>query len=131
MDFIRKNAPFDIFMCHQVLEHLENPVKALSELKGLLVSGAKGYVSVPNFSSERLNAEISLIQKGNPPSKDLDPFGHLNYFNPESFSKILFNAGFEEINGTPQPATWKSIFHISDNKKKEPRKLTSAYLRNV
>ncbi len=95
--FIEKNAPYDIFMCNQVLEHLDKPKEALKNLRSLLIEGAIGYISVPNFPIEIVKDQIRLIKQGKLPSKDFDPLGHLNYFDVHSFRKILAETGFEEI----------------------------------
>ncbi|WP_241143688.1 class I SAM-dependent methyltransferase [Cognataquiflexum rubidum] len=95
--FIEKNAPYDIFMCNQVLEHLDKPIDALFKLRSLLKKGAIGYVSVPNFPIDRVNEQIRLIEQGKLPSKDFDPLGHLNYFDVSSFRRVLNDTGFEEI----------------------------------
>jgi 2-polyprenyl-3-methyl-5-hydroxy-6-metoxy-1,4-benzoquinol methylase len=95
--FIEANAPYDIFMCNQVLEHLENPLQALKDLRVLLSKDAVGYISVPNFSMERMEHEIALIKSGSDFSKDVDPIGHLNYFAPQDLINILQLTGFEII----------------------------------
>ncbi len=41
------DASFDAFICKSVLEHVEDPVKAVSELNRVLKKGGLGYVYVP------------------------------------------------------------------------------------
>lgn len=97
-DLIEHNAPYDVFMCNQVLEHLDQPRKALLELHRFLKNGAVGFVSVPNFSTENMDRESEAIKTGVVFSKDIDPLGHLNYFTPENLRKLLEDCGYEIIN---------------------------------
>ncbi len=40
MEFIIENAPYDIFCCNHVLEHLDKPKESLQQLKMLLYQNA-------------------------------------------------------------------------------------------
>jgi 2-polyprenyl-3-methyl-5-hydroxy-6-metoxy-1,4-benzoquinol methylase len=95
MQFIDQHAPYDIFMCNQVMEHLDDPKSALRHLHSLLVKNAIGFVGVPNFNENYLNENIKLIESGGIPPKEINPFGHLNYFSPKTFASMLKEAGFE------------------------------------
>jgi hypothetical protein len=95
MEFIDRNAPYDIFMCNQVMEHLDDPKRALQHLRSLLVKDAVGFVGVPNFNTKYLTENITLINRGGIPPKEINPFGHLNYFSPETFSKMLKECQFQ------------------------------------
>lgn len=97
LEFIRNYAPFDVFFCNQVLEHLDKPFEALLEIKRLVKKGAVGYIGVPDFNTNRMKNEIIAIQKGEPFSKDIDPLGHLNYFSPDNFKNLLEKTGFQVI----------------------------------
>jgi 2-polyprenyl-3-methyl-5-hydroxy-6-metoxy-1,4-benzoquinol methylase len=97
MEFIRMNAPYDIVMCHQVLEHLDQPREALKELRSLVNANAVGFISVPNFDDSILNEQVGLIKQGMLASKNIDPMGHLNYFTPYTLRQMVFESGFEEI----------------------------------
>lgn len=103
--FIKKNAPYDIFICNQVLEHLDKPRKSLDELKGLLVKNAVGFIGVPDFNSKRLDFFINKINNGEKVIKEINPWGHLNYFTPLSLRDMLFESGFTEIYGDYEFAT--------------------------
>jgi 2-polyprenyl-3-methyl-5-hydroxy-6-metoxy-1,4-benzoquinol methylase len=97
LEFIKNHAPFDIFICNHVLEHLDKPYEALVEMKRLVRKGAVGFVSVPDFNANNMKHEILAIRKGEPFSKNIDPFGHLNYFTPENFKNLLEKSGFQVI----------------------------------
>ncbi|MEI6137662.1 MAG: class I SAM-dependent methyltransferase [Mariniphaga sp.] len=97
LEFIKNQAPFDVFICNHVLEHLDKPYEALVELKSLVKKGAVGFISVPDFNDNSMKHEILAIQKGEPFSKNIDPLGHLNYFTPDNFNRLIEKAGFKVI----------------------------------
>lgn len=143
LDFVKSNAPYDIFMCNQVLEHLDNPKEALQTLRQLIKKGAVGFISVPNFNKNRIMKEIQAIKKGQPFSKDIDPLGHLNYFSPESFYKLLEECGFqefplaysEEINQSLSSSALYSVKRILQMSQKKNKRIrsstTSLYVKSV
>ena len=96
-EFIASHAPYDIFMCNQVLEHLDRPKQALKQLRGVLKPGSVGFIAVPDYRKEKINEEISCLQAGKLPSKDFDPLGHLNYFDPVNFHDMVLSHGFAKI----------------------------------
>jgi len=98
IDFIKDNAPYDIFMCNQVLEHLDRPGDALKQIRSFLAKNAVGFVAVPNFSDDVLEKHIGALYKGKV-EKNLHPLEHLNYFTPFSFRQMIFKAGFKEVAG--------------------------------
>lgn len=44
-----KDASIDGIICHSVLEHVENPIKAVQEMKRILAVGGKIFVHVPSI----------------------------------------------------------------------------------
>lgn len=100
-DFVASHAPYDVFMCNQVLEHLDKPKKALEQLRGLLLSGSVGFIAVPCYTREKVEEEISRLKVGELPSKNFDPLGHLNYFDPVSFHNMVLSHGFAKIDMNP------------------------------
>jgi len=130
--FIEKSAPYDIFMCNQVLEHLDKPKEALTDLRFLLKDGAIGFVSVPNFPIEVVNEQIRLIEMGKLPSKDFDPLGHLNYFDVNSLRRILGEAGFEEIK-SPKVRNFRGKISsfIKKLKTNQPKEVPSLFVKAI
>ncbi|MBW4640425.1 MAG: class I SAM-dependent methyltransferase [Gloeocapsa sp. UFS-A4-WI-NPMV-4B04] len=126
-EFVEKHAPYDIFMCDQVLEHLDNPRDELKKLHSLLNHKAVGFIDVPNFETKNLNSLITKINEGEMPPKSINPWGHLNYFTPSSLRAMIFDAGFLEI---------EEQLHISNLKKEKPllqmmRTGIKDYLQNI
>lgn len=102
-NFISENAPYNIFVCNQVLEHLQDPLRALDEINKLCTQGAVGFIGVPNFNEKKVAKIKESIAEGNALPKEVNPFGHLNYFSPDHLSKILRSKGFEILAGLNEP----------------------------
>lgn len=77
------NNSFDLIICTEVLEHLEDPTKALREI--LRVSKKYLIISVPN---EPLFM-ISNLLRGKNLSRLGNDVGHINHWNPLSLKKYL------------------------------------------
>lgn len=78
-----KANTFDLIICTEVLEHLEDPQKALAELKRV----AKKYIllSVPNeplFTIQRILRGKNVFQLGNHPE-------HIQHWNANTFEKFV------------------------------------------
>ena len=74
---------FDLVLCSEVLEHLDQPEKALEEL--LRVSSDDVLISVPHepwFRTGNLLALNNITRLGNPPD-------HLNHWTQKSFRKWI------------------------------------------
>ena len=78
-----KDNSFDLIVCTEVLEHLEEPAKALKEM--LRVSKKHLIISVPN---EPLFM-ISNFLRGKNLSRLGNDAGHINHWNPLSLKKYL------------------------------------------
>lgn len=78
---------FDVITMWHVLEHLEQPVPLLQELRSMLAPGGVLVVSVPNFASWQ-----SVVFKGG--WFHLDPPRHLLQFEPSTLADCLSRAGF-------------------------------------
>ena len=134
MEFIKENAPYDIFMCNQVLEHLKQPQEALQTLRSILSNDAVGFIAVPNFSEPIMRQQLALLKDGSLAKKDIDPLGHLNYFTPQNLRKIVLNAGFKEVTSDSAPNSNKGIFssvyrHFKEKSSAKPS--TSMYVKAV
>lgn len=97
-------APFDVVVVADVLEHLAEPAAALSWLAGLLVPGGRVLISVPNvaFVSVRLGllaGRFEYRQRG-----ILDGT-HLRFFTRRSLVRLIRTAGLRprRLLGVPPP----------------------------
>lgn len=85
---------FDVITMWHVLEHLEQPLPLLAELRSMLAPGGVLVVSVPNFASWQ--AEVF---KGG--WFHLDPPRHLLQFEPATLEACLQRAGFSVQRSVP------------------------------
>lgn len=101
-DLPYKVNSFDLVVCTEVLEHLEEPAKALGEM--LRVSRKYLIISVPN---EPLFMLSNFLR-----GKNLSRFGndeeHINHWNPLSLKKYLEKNGLR-IMKTRLPFPWITI----------------------
>lgn len=107
MDF--KDDSFDLVICTEVLEHLENPVKAVEEMKR--VSSKYIVFSVPN--------EPFFIMANFLRGKYLKSFGnhpeHINHWTMWGFERFLRSQGLTVVK-SKHPFAWSLVLT-----KKQPR----------
>ena len=80
---------FDLVICCEVLEHLNNPIKAVKEINRVLKPGARAVVSVPREPVWRILNMFRfkyLSDFGNTP-------GHLNHWSKDRFVNFLKSNG--------------------------------------
>jgi SAM-dependent methyltransferase len=83
-----KNDDFDLVICSEVLEHIEDYLQAIREIIRVLKPGRDLVVSVPRYWPERICWALSTdyhIAEG----------GHLRIFSPKQLITDLQNAGLE------------------------------------
>jgi SAM-dependent methyltransferase len=90
---LRESAPFHFILCNQVLEHVADPGAVVSLFKDLLHPQGRLYLSVPHYDEERLQENLALYASGGDYPPDLNPWEHLNYFSPATFSRQLVRHG--------------------------------------
>ncbi len=75
---------FDVVVMNHVLEHLENPLRFLEEVRKRMAPRALLHVAVPNIRA--LSARL-------PGWTSYEPY-HLTYFNPQTLRNTVESAGF-------------------------------------
>jgi SAM-dependent methyltransferase len=81
----------DVVMCISVLEHLADPLAALSELRRVVRPGGVVLVNVPSWWGKRM-LEFSAFRLGLSPPESVDD--HKWYFDPRDLWPLLVKAGF-------------------------------------
>jgi len=81
---------FDIVTSVEVAEHLMNPVKDFTDLKGLLVPGGAILITTPNFASLSSRVRNTRWEQYQNPT-------HLFYFRATSLQRLLRAAGFGTV----------------------------------
>ncbi|MCL5439121.1 MAG: class I SAM-dependent methyltransferase [Patescibacteria group bacterium] len=96
------NNSFDLVVCSEVLEHLENPTKALAEIKRI----SKKYIllTVPNepfYRISRFLRGINILNFGDHPE-------HINQWGIFSFKNFLINTNLK-IKTINYPFPWITV----------------------
>ncbi len=94
---------YDVLIASEVLEHLIDPWRVLSQLKRVLKPGALVFASSPNIAhhttiSMLLGGEWRLEQSGR-----MDRT-HLRWFTPRSYGEMFRQCGFEVLSIEPVTA---------------------------
>ena len=84
-----------------VLEHIPNPIHALTAAAQLVVPGGAVAVKVPSGPAQRRKEQVlSSLDRGRPVSL-ADNLVHVNHFSPHSLRLALERAGFRDITILP------------------------------
>lgn len=100
---------FDLIVSHEVFEHIEDPGKALKDLKRLMKPGAIAYIYIHNYTSLSGGHHIAWKYPDAEPSDTVPPWDHLrknlypeipSWINRirETEYKALFKEEFEILN---------------------------------
>lgn len=95
-DFAREGRRFDAFLFADVLEHLEDPVRALSLARSLAEPGATLVASVPNAGHLSLVRDL-VLGRFDPVPAGLADAGHLRWFTKGSLADALEEAGWRVV----------------------------------
>lgn len=81
---------FDIITSFEVIEHINNPIDEISNMKMILRDGGIIYVTTPNF-----NSLLRYILKSN---YDVITFPeHLSYYTPKTLSRLFTINNFKKV----------------------------------
>ncbi|MBJ7338775.1 MAG: class I SAM-dependent methyltransferase [Mycolicibacterium sp.] len=85
---------FDVIVCNDVLEHLQNPGDSLAKLRHKLKPGGVVVASIPNI--RYFPALREIIVKKDFPAEDAGIFDrtHLRFFTRKSMVRMFTDAGF-------------------------------------
>jgi len=102
--------PIDLIISSHTFEHLENPIKAVSNLKPYLASRCDFIIEVP--SSLRMVHQIRLDQVFSQ---------HINYYSPKSLCSLLEPLNFNLVDISYNYGLWggTQILHFSNYTKKK------------
>lgn len=97
-------APFDLVVAGDVLEHLEDPAAALRTLAALLAGGGRMLVSVPNVAFALVRLQL-LCGRFEYAERGIMDKGHLRFFTRRSLLRMLGACGLEASRpvGVPPP----------------------------
>lgn len=88
-----QDQSFDIIICYHILEHIENDLKAMSELYRVLKSKGQCFIQTPFSNDDELYENANITTKSN----RLKHFGqedHVRIYSVEALQKRLAQVGF-------------------------------------
>nr|WP_320194064.1 methyltransferase domain-containing protein [uncultured Desulfobacter sp.] len=92
---VYQDSSFDFFICSHVLEHVENDVKAISELFRILRSGGKGIVMAPILLTLKTDYENPDATTADDRWKHFGQDDHVRMYSKSGFIQKLTDAGFK------------------------------------
>jgi SAM-dependent methyltransferase len=90
-------APFDAIVLDNVLEHVPHPRSTLSFLRTLLAPGAAVFVSIPSIDADAIRQAARTGQGTGAVRMDVNPWGHLNYFDVPHLDLTMRDAGLRAL----------------------------------
>lgn len=102
---------FDVILCGDVLEHLNDPWSVLKHLKQLLKPGGKVIMSLPNI--REFNAMVKIFLRGDFTYTDSGTFDetHLRFFCKRNMKELVERSGLELVsmhtNLELRPEAWR------------------------
>jgi ubiquinone/menaquinone biosynthesis C-methylase UbiE len=88
----------DVVIFVEVIEHLDEPMKIISEISRILKKGGLAFVTTPNYAFPSLWAPVEwLADQSRMVAKMGDGEQHVQKFSPRSLADIFQKAGFETM----------------------------------
>lgn len=112
--FEKNDTLFDIIHLHHVMEHLQNPLVTLSNIKNILKKEGIIIVEVPNqfFQISKKNLQIYFGLKKQ--HKPYNPYHHIHFFSPQTIKKLFERSGYQvlELNEPTRDGSVKKIINV-------------------
>ncbi len=94
------NESFDVVLCSDVVEHLENPGKCLAEIFRVLMPGGTAIITTPNPSSIVVRMadwmrQIGFRPRAQGPEDDPRHGGHISLLGLKEWTRMAEETGFE------------------------------------
>lgn len=89
------NEKFDVILCGDILEHLEDPWNVLKKLRSLITNNGILIISLPNI--QHIDVLIHLFKKGTWPINNRGIFDktHKHFFTRSDIQKLAASASFK------------------------------------
>jgi len=93
------SEPFDLALCSEILEHLDQPQALLAAIRERLAPSGLLILTTPNLAAIRPGAEEGALHRA------LSPGLHLMLYDPGSLTRLLAGAGFPAVRVEESSAT--------------------------
>lgn len=100
---------FDIITSFEVIEHINNPIEEVLNMREILRPGGLVYVTTPNFNS------ISRFLLGNNWHDVITYPEHLSYYTPLTITKLFETNGFKKISILTDGFLFSRSFKVNNN----------------
>ncbi len=90
-DLFELTEHYDLILCQEILEHLQDAEQLLSLLTRSLSNGGRIIITVPTKRSER------WLKTLNPHYMEDEQFGHVREFDEPTLRRMLHNVGLAEL----------------------------------
>lgn len=110
MEELRRNGPFDVILCFDVLEHVPYPKKTLELLAAISSKDTLLAINVPDMCGSLSPDAIQSAIEGGGLERGINLWEHLNYFTPSNLHTALRAHGFVPYRnlGRPQNLGFRS-----------------------
>lgn len=105
---IGRDRVFDVVLLADVLEHVTDPSRLLSQAKERLTPGGTLLVSLPNAVHWSVRANM-LFGKFDYTNKGILDRGHLRFFTRASATKLFEDAGLRILSHRTTPVPWENV----------------------
>lgn len=128
--FVEEQAPFDVVMLSDVLEHLADPTAMLKLVARALKPGGLMLLSVPNVAHWTVRASL-LIGRFEYKSAGIMDATHLRWFTTKSLCRLIEAAGFEVQSVGHSAGAWMGEYRKGPLKLVPPRLMGAMVRRSV
>lgn len=95
LDQLAAEAPFDLIVCADVLEHMQNPWWVLERLSHLLAPGGQLITSIPNVRHISTFVSLALLARWPRRDRGIHDRTHLRFFTRRDILDLGHSAGLE------------------------------------
>jgi SAM-dependent methyltransferase len=104
LEAVQRQAPFDAVVLSDVLEHVPDPMGTLRAVNRMLHIGGILLIRVPDFNDRMWAGVLADLRRGRSPSREVNPWEHLNYFSPASLTRLLKDTDYDLLESVQKPA---------------------------
>ena len=102
---LRRNGPFDVILCFDVLEHVPCPKKTLELLAAVSSEDTLLAINVPDMCDALSPGAIEAALEGGTLGRAINLWEHLNYFTASNLHAALRSHGFVPYRSLGHPQT--------------------------
>ena len=110
---------FDAIILQNILEHIEDPVSMLTNLRDLMTPSGRLYINVPLAHSlhRLMGVELGMIPSADALSESDIEYGHFRVYSPELMRDHIQCAGLRQVYEMPyylKPLSTRMLQDLSD-----------------